>query len=318
MSHTSVKTAQAFCPAHVTGFFKAHTAGSSNAARHDGIGSTGAGFSLALGVTTRVTVRDKRYGGSFAPYVITTTTPYDTGAHQMDLSKNVIEKFLGLAKRPNAAVEANHEITIPVGYGLGSSGAVALSLAYALDEALETRMTREQIGSIAHAAEIECKTGLGDVLASYHGGFEIRTAPGAPGVGRVQTIRAQNISVIVICLSPMSTKQFIAEQLTKINGLGEKMVGKLKISRDYGHFQTMSLEFAGYVGVITPRMQKIIKRLHDEQIKCGVALFGETIFCMVETGSKAEKKAQDILKQCGDGIMIQSKIDERGARLVKA
>ena len=36
----------------------------------------------------------------------------------------------------------NIRISIPVGYGLGSSGAVALSLSYALDQVLETKLDK--------------------------------------------------------------------------------------------------------------------------------------------------------------------------------
>ena len=123
--------------------------------------------------------------------------------------------------------DIEHQISIPVGYGLGSSGAVALSLSYALDQVLELKLNKIEIGKIAHIAEINCKTGLGDVLASYHGGFEIRVKPGAPGIGKVEKIDVDNISIIMICFSPISTNKFIQEHLSKINGIGGKMVNKL-------------------------------------------------------------------------------------------
>ena len=43
----------------------------------------------------------------------------------------------------------------------------------------------------------------------------------------------------------------------------------------------MSLEFAKYVDVMTPRMQKIVEELSKNNIKCGIALFGETVFSMI-------------------------------------
>ncbi len=61
-------------------------------------------------------------------------------------------------------------------------------MAFALNKALETNLSRTKIGQIAHNAEIHCKTGLGTVLSSYHGGFEIRTKHGAPGIGSLQKI----------------------------------------------------------------------------------------------------------------------------------
>ena len=322
-----LKRSKAFCPAHITGFFKVCTDNTTQDMQK--IGSTGAGFSVVLGVTTSVSIIEKMSDDDVThpPYTITNTTTYttassksytkDDNSQQMDISKNIIEEFLKLSKRSNIIINVNHEIAIPIGYGLGSSSAVALSLAYALNDALDTHMTNTQIGGIAHAAEIKCHTGLGDVLAAYHGGFEIRTKPGAPGVGRVQTIKTSNLSIIMICLAPISTKQFLTQHLSKVNGLGEKMTNNLCASKNYVDFQIMSLEFAKYVGVITERMQNIINHLNNEHIKCGVALFGETIFCMTKSGSAAEKRAHQILDEYDTGIIIKTKIDEKGARLTR-
>ncbi|MDE0525727.1 MAG: GHMP kinase [Thaumarchaeota archaeon] len=338
------RQAAAFCPAHITGFFKAFAdgrgggdrgrRGEDRAGGMQEAGSTGAGFSLAVGVTTRVGLTGARApafdtkgtgggGGPIdtdtttPPYVIT-TTGYDTD--DTTLSETTIRRFLQAAGRRGTAVPAGsvldvrHEISVPVGYGLGCSGAVALSLAYALNDALGAGMTREELGGIAHEAEVECRTGLGDVLASYHGGFEVRTRPGAPGVGRVEAIPTGDVTVLVLCMAPISTRRFIAERLPHINGLGGEMIGRLRRSRDYAHFEDMSLEFAEHVGVVTPRMRRVASALRGAGIRCGVALFGETIFCMVEAGGAAEARAEQILRSCGSGHVIKSGIDRRGAR----
>jgi pantoate kinase len=60
-------------------------------------------------------------------------------------------------------------------------------------------------------------------------------------------------------------------------------------------------------------MYSVIRDLNDNGIKCGVALFGETIFSIVPLG--LEKNVFDILDKYRDGIIIQSKIDNLGARL---
>ena len=49
--------AQAFCPAHVTGFFKAHL--DDNQSNLENLGSMGAGFSIKQGVTTKVKINTK-------------------------------------------------------------------------------------------------------------------------------------------------------------------------------------------------------------------------------------------------------------------
>ena len=98
------------------------------------------------------------------------------------------------------------------------------------------------------------------------------TKHGAPGIGSLQKIHT-DYTAIVICFSPISTKQFIKTELSKINGLGGKMVTKLLKSRDQMEFLDMSLEFAKYVHVITRQMQQVIDDLSQNGFKSGVAMF---------------------------------------------
>lgn len=297
----------AFCPAHVTGFFKAHL--ENNQSDLENLGSMGAGFSIKQGVTTRVKIDEKNNQDS--KFRIT-TKGYQSD--KTDVSEFVLNEFLKIGDFENKFFDIEHEISIPVGYGLGSSSAVALSLSFALDQALETKLDKNTIGQIAHNAEVNCKTGLGDVLASFHGGFEVRVKPGAPGIGTVEKISTDKISIIMICFSPISTNKFIKERLSQINGLGGKMVNRLLESKNYEHFQDMSLEFAKYADVMTPRMQKIVDELTQNDIKCGIALFGETVFSMVP--KEYEDKVLEILQKYHDGVIINSELDNIGARVL--
>jgi len=294
--------AKAFSPAYITGFFKAELDGK----EPNQLGSLGAGFSIQKGVKTIVNVRSKTEH-DINNYAIR-VKGFNTG--DIRVSEYVLNEFLLDGKY----FDITHEIDVPVGYGFGCSGAVALSLAIALNDALKYGYTKTKVAQIAHKAEIKCQTGLGDVLASYHGGFEIRTKSGAPGVGEVQRITPkEKLEVVIICFNPISTKKFLKEKISLINGLGGKMVQKLVKSQDMDEFQDMSIKFAQYIHVITPKMNKVIKDLHDNGIKCGIALFGETIFSLVPKDKK--QKALEILKKYDDGIVITSRIDNSGARL---
>jgi len=235
----------AFCPAHVTGFFKAEV----EQQKPESMGSLGAGFSIKDGVTTTVSIKNSEKN-NFQINI----SGYETD--NTDVSEFVIKEFLNLVDQ-NYSVMVHHDIAVPIGYGLGCSGAVALSLAFALDQALGTKLSKEEVGKIAHKAEVSCKTGLGDVIGSFYGGFEIRTKPGAPGVGVLEKIDAHS-RVIIVCFSPMSTKKFLDENLSIINGLGGKMVDKLIQTKDYNEFQDMSVEFARYIRVMTPKMDSVI------------------------------------------------------------
>ena len=294
--------ATAFCPAHITGFFKAELENEDSKQ----LGSLGAGFSIKKGVKTTVSIREKTKHdiSNFSIKV----NGFESG--DMRVSELVLSKFSTNGK----FIDVTHEIDVPVGYGFGCSAAVALSLSIALNDALNCKLSKIEVAQIAHDVEIECKTGLGDVLASYHGGFEVRVKPGAPGIGQVKKISSnEKRDVIIICFNPISTKKFLKEKISSINGLGGKMVKKLIESNDTEEFQDMSVKFAKYVNVITPKMNEVITLLHKNRIKCGVALFGETIFSLVTKDQKY--KVKKILKQFDEGLIITSKIDNSGARL---
>jgi len=294
--------ATAFCPAHITGFFKAEL----DKEDSKQLGSLGAGFSIQKGVKTTVAVRDKTKH-DISDFTIK-VDGFESG--DMRVSELVLNRFSVKGK----FIDVTHDIDVPVGYGFGCSAAVALSLSIALNDALDCKLTKIQVAQIAHNIEIECRTGLGDVLASYHGGFEIRVKPGAPGVGQVKKIDlSEKRDVIIICFNPISTKKFLKEKISSINGLGGKMVKKLIESNDTEEFQDMSIKFAKYVNVVTPKMNQVINLLHKNGIKCGVALFGETVFSLVTKDEKNKVKA--LLKQFDDGLIITSKIDNSGARL---
>ncbi|HWP78755.1 MAG TPA: GHMP kinase [Candidatus Nitrosotenuis sp.] len=293
----------AFSPAHITGFFKAEL----DESKHPELqGSLGAGFSIEKGVTTTVEVEDSDY--TDFRIKISGYRPDNT-----QVSEYVLKEFLENIEG-SYFVNVHHEIKVPVGYGLGCSAAVALSLAYALNEAFGTRYSKEYLGRLAHNAEVTCRTGLGDVLASYHGGFEIRVKGGAPGIGELKKIPTETYSAIMICFSPISTKQFLKERLASINGLGGKMVEKLVQTKNIDQFHEFSVEFANYVNIVTPKMKAVIEDLKEHGIKSGVALFGETVFTLVPR--ELEGKVVEILEKYQDGIIIKSKIDDVGARLV--
>ena len=129
----------AFCPAHITGFFKAHL--ENNQEKLENLGSMGAGFSIRQGVTTRVTIDKKNSHDSNFKI---TTKGYQSD--KTDVSEFVLNEFLKIGNFEDKFFDIEHDISVPVGYGLGSSSAVALSLSFALDQALDTKLDKNKIG----------------------------------------------------------------------------------------------------------------------------------------------------------------------------
>lgn len=289
----------AFCPAHVTAFF-----GPVAGADELRTGSVGAGFSVSAGVRTAVEAR-----GAPAPRRSVRAT--GRAAPDTAVSDAVISEYEAIAGTP-LDVAAVHGAGVPAGYGLGSSAAVALSLSLALNEALGTGLSRERAAQVAHAAEIRCKTGLGDVAGALGGGMEVRVSAGAPGVARVRRADSDARAVIA-CYAPVDTRRYIERRLRSINGLGGRMASEMRSPDDAAALQSMSARFAAHIGAVTPRMRAAMGALGAEGIACGVALLGQTVFALVD-GGDGERRALAALGPLG-GEIIRARVDNGGARV---
>ena len=297
---TPVATAKAFSPGHITGI----VIKSAETSNYLHAGSKGAGFSIDRGITTVVEVFEHQtpnYQISINSKVV-----------DANVSKWVVERYLGFVHKPYY-INIKHETNIPIGFGLGSSGAGALSLSYALNEALDTKLSKYKVAQIAHHAEIACKTGLGTVIAEFSGGFEIRTSIGAPGVGFIEKIDLKDYKAVVLCIAPLSTKLFLSDHVSLATQLGERMLKRLKASRDIDEFLSMSYQFADNLGLTQCRCKEPLKILKSHGIEAGVALFGETIFTIVPLDRV------NFAKQClksFEGVLIVCNIDNTGARVL--
>jgi pantoate kinase len=298
-----VAVAKAFSPGHITGFFEIPNHGGAELLHK---GSRGAGFSVDRGIVTSVQIYDSAESG----FIISINGVRTANA---EVSRWVAKQYERMSGRPFFA-KVDHEIGIPVGFGLGSSGAAALSLSYALNEALGTGLSRGQAAQIAHVADISCKTGLGTVIAEYTGGFELRLREGAPEIGTVTKVELkEKYKAVILCISPISTKSFLSSRSEEINGLGGRFLSKLAGSADVAGFMKMSHEFADTLGLTSGRCRAPIEALNRRGIEASVAMFGETVFTLV-TASEAEE-ARDILAGF-DGELIVCNIDGNGARVL--
>jgi pantoate kinase len=299
-----IALAKAFSPGHITGFFEAPHDISCFHFLHRG--SKGAGFSIDRGIATTAYL----YESAKPEYQISINGIKSRNA---EVSKWVIEEYLKLADRPYF-ISIHHDVEIPIGFGLGSSGAAALSLSYALNQVLDAGLNRTQAAQIAHHAEIACNTGLGTVIAEFAGGFEMRTSPGAPGIGSVSKINLdKNYKVVVLCLAPILTKSFLTNRINEINGLGGIMLSKLSASKSLDDFLKMSHGFAEMLSLTEGRCKGPIAALKTRGIKSSVALFGQTVFTVVSQARAAE--AADALRQFGSTLIVCN-IDKAGARML--
>ncbi|NPA98407.1 MAG: kinase [Crenarchaeota archaeon] len=115
------------------------------------------------------------------------------------------------------------------GAGFAVSSAASIATAVILQIVSGIRKTIEKMLWPAHEAEIMMSTGLGDVLAEYYGGAEIRVRPGAPGIGLVEHIPFDSSYRIVVADLGMSigTPRMLAEITDKEYGYARSLYSSL-------------------------------------------------------------------------------------------
>ena len=165
------KTAKAFAPAAISSFFEIHdTENNKPIVDLERVGARGGGFGLQKGVLTEVTVEEAKSPG-ITVIINGKRTP------EAQTTKMVIENLLSKLQKSYVVI-VNHKIDVPIGTGFGTSAGGALTAGLALKEALNLPLTYNQIGKIAHVAEIQCQTGLGTVSSlTFTGGCVLVVEP---------------------------------------------------------------------------------------------------------------------------------------------
>jgi pantoate kinase len=216
-------------------------------------GSTGAGLCLEEGVTTEVSVEPSKVQELEVMLNGSTIESAPT-------CKSVFRAMVNGADP--VKITARQTSILPANYGYGISGAAALSLGLAINEAVGLGLSKEKVGQIAHQAEVENLTGLGDVSAQLVGGSEVRLKPGAPGIGEVKNLGfGDGFVVISSPVTSFPTKRMITEDhfVKRINSCGKVVMGAFMEYQKMENFMRLSRKFWENVGMMNEEVMKAIR-----------------------------------------------------------
>lgn len=299
--------AEAFSPCHITGFFQIDDKSKDPLY----VGSRGSGLSIKEGVKTKVKVERN----SKPRYQININgVPTD-----FEVSERLINMYISRFEDiKNFRILVDHEVNVPIGAGLGTSGAAALGLSLALNDLFELGMSRVEAAQLAHIAEVECKTGLGTVIAETYGGFEIRVKAGAPGLGEIiQAPVPRDSAVFCLIFGPLSTKGLLTDNdvCRRVNMLGGKLVDEMVKDPNLHNFMKFSRMFSDHVGLMSSEVIKIFKIMDEAGFIMSMPMFGDGVFTVCR-----DDLVEDILCILHDhkfnGNIILSEIDFDGARII--
>ncbi|MFB6167522.1 MAG: pantoate kinase [Haloferacaceae archaeon] len=248
-------TARAFVPGHVTGFFGAYPDDDPRVA-----GSRGAGLTLSRGVETTVSTEGEPEDGVYLNGEASAVAP--------------VERVLDALDAPPVRVELTSEL--PVGTGFGVSGAAALGTALAASALSPTARTVDDLVSVAHVAEVESGTGLGDVVAQARGGAPLRLAPGDPDRGRVDALPVpRETRVEWVVFGDRSTESVLGGDTARLTAAGERALAALRAAPSLGGFLRESWRFTRAAGLATDRVRETVAAADGPAT---MAMLGHTVF----------------------------------------
>lgn len=299
--------ATALVPAHISGFFQV----CDEAEDPEHQGSRNCGPCLDSGVLTTVELE---------PASRTSVKVWMNCRRikKAETSLTVAKRMLDLSEG-RLRVKISHKTQLPIGTGYGVSGACALGVALSLSKAMGLHLPRNRIVGIAHVAEIECRTGLGDVGAQALGGLAIGLEPGAPPHGRLERIPTpRDIKVICGSLGPLPTKEFMrdGELVERSKRFGGLALRKLLRKSDPKNFMRVSFEFAEALGLLDDELRALIEAVSGAgPIGASQVMLGRAVFALVKEAELDRARGAFFEFLDPDAITVAS-ICKRGAELL--
>ncbi|MFQ5919922.1 MAG: pantoate kinase [Thermoplasmata archaeon] len=285
--------AKAFCPGHLTAFFQM-------CPQEDPVraGSRGAGLCLSRGVETRVRTRDATK--------LRVTVRLNGEEERAATTERAVKLYL----EDPLDVRVDSEVQLPIGQGFGMSGAGAFSTLLALNTAQGQPRGAEEIIQLAHRAEVETHTGLGDVYPQALGGLDIREKPGAPPHGLVHRVPLETEVVLAVLGPPTYTKAVLDNPMVRksVDGVGERMLRRFLPRRDLESFFRLSWLFARQTVLATSEIQAAVMqaRLHGQ---ASMVFLGNSVFAVGDTA-----RLQEVLGEMGEVYVVD--VDNQGARVL--
>lgn len=266
-------SARAWAPGHATLFF----------AVPDQIkdplrmGSLGGGFNFDAGVTTTVSNSESDevyWNGSIIEGEVTLT------------ALDILRERSGILTK----VTVHHISDIPIGYGLSTSGAGAISALLAANKLFNLSYTDLELYQIAHLADLKHHTGLGSVLAQIRPGIELRLTQGGPGFAIVESFLSDR-DIAIIFIAPLKTSEVLTspKQVSKLTKIGvQTVVEAQNIKKDFAiQFIQIGQRFMKNCGLSTKRIEQIqheLLQIGEDQST--MAMIGETLIILPQNRDK--------------------------------
>jgi pantoate kinase len=196
------------------------------------------------------------------------------------------------------------ETSLPLGCGFGVSAAGSLTTAFALARRYALEASRQQLGMVALRAEIQHRTGIGDVPNQLLGGVVLRRWRTGPFDG--QTLPMPKVPLYFKVFGSLSTRAILTNPLL-VHQLAAEGSNALRWLEEHAEGVTLeqvlarSLKFAQEANLVTDA--RVIGAIEEVQARGGQAT-------MVMLGQSV------LANQPGEGDWQECTIDFEGTRFL--
>jgi pantoate kinase len=161
---------------------------------------------------------------------------------------------------------------VPVGYGFGASGAATLATVLAANEVFDLEESREELVDVAHRAEVEAGTGLGDVFIQDRGGLLWNT-----GDGRQRAEVTESIEYTAF--DGIATSEVLADEqvVQRVRESGRESLARFSSDESLRDALDLSWEFAQRTGLATEHVADEVQRVERAGGVASMAMVGETV-----------------------------------------
>ncbi len=269
---------QAFCPGHITCAFQPFRS-------EDPLESGSRGIGIRLGLGARARAVERRDGR------------VEISIDGMPSEAPVTRKAVG-AVAPGRGFDISIRNGLPVSQGFGMSAAGAVAAALCVADIVGA--SEKDAFAAAHAADVICGGGLGDVDAIASGfSVPVRLTPGLRGEVADAGIKVGPLSLAV--LGPkMHTGSVLSDPETsaRIAKAGSEAVGRFMSSPSEEMLYRCSGEFSSEAGLESPEVSAALSRLRSEGHRAGMCMLGNSVF--------TDASRDEVLRILGRGAEVYS------------
>ncbi len=257
------------------------------------IGSRGAGFCITAFGYTKISIQDIETSKENKVQILI------NGQEQTKNAKTTNYIFLYLKEffKKKVKMRIDHNFDLPVGCGYGASGSGAIGTALGINFLMDLNLPYDELGKIAHIAEVENKTGLGTIAGLWHGGLSIILKPGYPFI--VEKIPyPKNLKIISGTFGEIQTKSILSDPLLslKIKDAGKKAMKRILKSPDIFIFLDESINFVKQTNLLNrlnlSECQDLMNSLNKlTNVKASMNQLGKSIFALCDS-----KRVNDVVE----------------------